>query len=918
MAADRPECPDPASAPRPAAARRARQDPADLAGLFDLSPDLLAIASARDGRWLRVNPAFTRVLGWSEAELLETPYLAIVHPDDRPHATSAEATLAAGEPLEEFEQRVLCKDGSVRWIAWQTTPHAERGLVYCVGRDITEARDRATRQAHEQELLQKIFDTIPVLLVVWDPALQRFTVNREFTDVLGWTDADANSGDLMARVYPDPAYRQQVAAYMQSLQPGWREWLCTARDGRAVPIDWSNVQLADRTMVGIGVDLQSRKRAERALRRSELAQSRHRRFLQTLLDHAGICIAVVQGPDLRFTLVNDAYQALRPTVPMVGHRFGEVFPELVGRSPETDIQRVLRTGQPQEGTGIAVPVPDNPDAVWDHRLVRLPLTPEEKPAVLVMSWEVTDRVRVHEALAASEQHLRLVLENSRDGIHQLDLTSDRYVYMSPAQTDLTGFSREELLGMSATEATRRLHPDDRAAVRAYLERVIGGEEPAEPMQYRWRVKSGEYRWFSDSRRLIRDAAGQPQSLVGVSRDITARKAAEEALQRATTDLEQRVAERTEEVRAQADQLRALASQLSQAELLERKRLAGVLHDHLQQLIVSARMQAGRLRPDLPAERFERTVGRLGDILQEALQASRDLTLDLSPPALHDAGLSGGLNWLASRMRQQHGFTVTVRCDPDAEPADEPTRFLLFECARELLFNALKHAGTAEAAVALTDGGEDQIHLEVADAGAGFDPDRLRHRRADEATFGLFSIQERLAHIGGRMDVNSAPGCGTRIGLRAPRGATRPASAPQTAPTPPAPPAPRPRRSDRCRVLIVDDHRIVREGLRELLDAETDLEVVGEAAGGRAAIDLARRLQPDVVVMDVNLPDLDGVDATRQITRAWPWTRVVALSMHTGETVARNMEAAGARAYLAKGGPADDLVAAIRSCREAGA
>jgi len=116
------------------------------------------------------------------------------------------------------------------------------------------------------------------------------------------------------------------------------------------------------------------------------------------------------------------------------------------------------------------------------------------------------------------------------------------------------------------------------------------------------------------------------------------------------------------------------------------------------------------------------------------------------------------------------------------------------------------------------------------------------------------------------------------------------------------------------VLIVDDHRIVREGLRELLESEDDLDVVGEAADGRQAVALARRLAPDVVVMDVNLPELDGMEATRRILAERPDTRVVALSMHTDGSVARNMRNAGASAYLAKGVPTEDLIAAIRNCR----
>ncbi|QDV39500.1 response regulator [Tautonia plasticadhaerens] len=114
---------------------------------FELSVDLIAIASIADGTWKRVNPAFGRILGWSEAELVARPFLEIVHPDDLERSRGAIAELAEGRPLDAFEHRLRCKDGSDRWIAWTTAPYAAEGLIYCVGRDTTD------RKQAEQALL---------------------------------------------------------------------------------------------------------------------------------------------------------------------------------------------------------------------------------------------------------------------------------------------------------------------------------------------------------------------------------------------------------------------------------------------------------------------------------------------------------------------------------------------------------------------------------------------------------------------------------------------------------------------------------------------------------------------------------------------------------------------------------------------
>jgi DNA-binding NarL/FixJ family response regulator len=117
---------------------------------------------------------------------------------------------------------------------------------------------------------------------------------------------------------------------------------------------------------------------------------------------------------------------------------------------------------------------------------------------------------------------------------------------------------------------------------------------------------------------------------------------------------------------------------------------------------------------------------------------------------------------------------------------------------------------------------------------------------------------------------------------------------------------------RIRILLADDHAVVRQGFRMILSAHPDLEIVGEAGNGREAVELAAKLRPDVVVMDVAMPELNGIEATRRLTAENPHTRVVALSMHKDSVYVREILRAGARGYLLKDSVADDLVAAIHA------
>ncbi|MCS7314287.1 MAG: response regulator transcription factor [Bryobacterales bacterium] len=117
---------------------------------------------------------------------------------------------------------------------------------------------------------------------------------------------------------------------------------------------------------------------------------------------------------------------------------------------------------------------------------------------------------------------------------------------------------------------------------------------------------------------------------------------------------------------------------------------------------------------------------------------------------------------------------------------------------------------------------------------------------------------------------------------------------------------------KIRVLLADDHALVRQGFRLILSAQPDIEIVGEAGNGREALELVEKLRPDVVVMDVAMPEMNGIEATRRLAALAPRTRVLALSMHKDSVYVREILRAGARGYLLKDAIDRDLLAAVRA------
>jgi CheY-like chemotaxis protein len=382
-----------------------------------------------------------------------------------------------------------------------------------------------------------------------------------------------------------------------------------------------------------------------------------------------------------------------------------------------------------------------------------------------------------------------------------------------------------------------------------------------------------------------------------------------------------VRRQTEKLQQRANQLAALAAEVAEVEQRERRRLAQILHDNLQQLLVAARFRIGAFHTAAP-EQQAAIVREVDDLLNQSIEASRSLTAELSPPILHDAGLFPALEWLARRMQKNHGMNVEVRCPAPVDFATDNLRSFVFNAVRELLFNCAKHAGVNSARITLARSHDDFVQVTVADSGSGFDPRILDVSSNDRDHFGLFSIRERATLMHGQVDIVSAPGRGTTIVLKMPDRVEVSDEDFDAAPlrhrfadaVPSGAPHERPHRSNGdapIRVVIADDHEIIRKGLVAYLENQGGIDVVGEAADGAIAVEMTRALQPDVVIMDVSMPGMNGIEATRIIKKENAGVRVIGLSLHKREDMGSAMMLAGAWAYLSKGGPPDALVAAIR-------
>jgi len=509
-----------------------------------------------------------------------------------------------------------------------------------------------------------------------------------------------------------------------------------------------------------------------------------------------------------------------------------------------------------------------------------------------LELDVTERRRSEEALQARRDEeliraLRTLLETATQGIISADVRGV-LVFVNHAVEVMFGWAAEELIGQPIECLIPSVFRD--------------GTNPAGSLDLVGTRKDGSRFPIEVTVNHV-PTPGGGRAFAFVT-DITERQRAAAALQQRTTELEYRTT-----------QLSQMAWDLTLAEHHAREQIARTLHDGLQQLLVIVALnleqqlkrenEGGTAPSDLLVEAKQQ--------LDEAMSVARSLNVELFPPVLQRSGLPAALTWLANWTRDKYKLSVQIVADPRADSARKDVRTLLFESVRELLFNVVKYAQTDRVTLALEIDADDQLCITVTDRGAGFEPARLDDRsKAGHVGWGLFRIRERLTLLGGRLDIDSAPGRGTRVRLVAPRDA-----APDTAdganelslaPTGGALAVDDDRASlDALRILIVDDHPAVRRALREMLHQRPQFSVVGDASNGFEAIAYAHTLRPDVILMDVSMPHMDGVEATARIRAELSGIRILGVSMLARSETADALEHAGAAGFFVKGTDTQRLI-----------
>lgn len=513
-------------------------------------------------------------------------------------------------------------------------------------------------------------------------------------------------------------------------------------------------------------------------------------------------------------------------------------------------------------------------------------------ARLRKEWQLAQAERLRATAAEAQYHL--LLQTTDQGIFGVD-QQGRCTFINRAAAKMLGYTPDDLLGHSFHD---RVHPEGDTSCdnQCVLLRAFSHRDSTRLVEQLFRCQDGTVLEVECSAFPLTEAT-DTTDFVFTFMDISERK------------------QRTKELLQYQGRLQSLATQLRQADELVRQRLATELHDNLAQTLALCRMKLVALSrtttPPLAAG-----IAPVTELLKEALTVTRQLMSDLCPPMLgDDRDLVAAVHWVTAKL-QRHGLTVRVVDDGKRKLLDPDVLRIAHQSLHELLFNVLKHAQVTEATVRLRRIGG-YLAIQVKDRGTGF---KMEGAQAPtrEGGFGLFNLREQLRAIGGHIGVSSSPGRGARVTILLPlrsRSAVTTQTGRQEDPTAAAAPGGAEDRPMQIRILLVDDHQIMRQGLRSMLESESGFEVAAEATDGERAVECAASVRPDVILMDINMPKLSGVEATRRIKQRFPDIAVIGLSMHEDPKLEQLMYEAGASAYLSKGTAFNIVCDTIRQVRE---
>lgn len=376
-------------------------------------------------------------------------------------------------------------------------------------------------------------------------------------------------------------------------------------------------------------------------------------------------------------------------------------------------------------------------------------------------------------------------------------------------------------------------------------------------------------------------------------------------------------ETNEALRVSEVSLRQLSARLLKLQDEERRRIARDLHDTTGQKIAVLSMTLDRLAKlvDVRKVDVKDALTESRDVVGKIGEEIRTLSYLLHPPLLDECGLASAVLWYAEGFKKRSGIHLNVAIDEELVRLTTDAETALFRVLQESLTNVHRYSGSPSAEIRIFQSAS-KVHLEIVDHGKGVKAGTERPAFAGAPTLGVGipGMRERIRQLGGQLEVEFSNE-GTRVHASLPVEGAAEESVLQSSELfrdkGNFQANARQRPEVRRRILIADDHEVMRRGVRGLVESQEEWSVCGEAIEGNEAISKTRELHPDLLILDVSMPGVSGIEAALQILKDDPNMKILFFTMYDSPQMMREISNVGAWGYVAKARAGNDLVDAVR-------
>lgn len=495
--------------------------------------------------------------------------------------------------------------------------------------------------------------------------------------------------------------------------------------------------------------------------------------------------------------------------------------------------------------------------------------------------DISDRKALEIALVNSEKEFRLLAEAMPQIVWATD-ADGRNTFFNQQWVEYTGLSMEE---SSGDGWNKPFHPDDQQRAWDAWQQAIN-HNATYSLECRLRRADGQYRWWLIRGVPVNNETGAIAKWFGTCTDIQDIKQIESDLRIATLTEQEIVArnkELTHQVLSRNAELSELTAHIQNIAEAERAKLASELHDELGSTLVGIKMGLAQLGKRITAPDLLQELASIKDLVSHATEIKRNIISRLYPTILDSCGFVTAVQQLVAEYKKTSAIEVELVFHSDPIDMEHAYSLAAYRITQECLTNIAKHAEASKVHIeAIAKDGF--LDLTIRDNGRGFPVEN------GASGHGIFGMTERAKYLGGAIEFHTENGKGTTVRLHLPLSASKP--------------------KNKKRVLVVDDHAIVRDAIKHLLEPETDFSVEGEAADGEAAVKIAIEEEWDLVLLDITMPKKNGIQVLEEVLAVKPGLPVIMLSGHAKDAYGDIALAKGAFCYLEKG-ETDFLVEEMR-------